>query len=72
MEQVRRYWLAALVLLVGALLVLVIGFAADNWGTAGLVGGAMGIIAGAIIAAIQSRQEATRRGSRDDGPGPPG
>lgn len=56
--------MAALVLLVGAVLVLVIGFAADSWGTAGLVGGATGIAVGAVVAAIQSRQEQRKGNGR--------
>ena len=67
MEQVRTYWVAGLVLLVGGILVFVIGFAADSWGTAGLVGGATGIAAGAVIAAIQSRQEQRKRDRSGDG-----
>ena len=59
--------MAALVLLVGGVLVFVIGFVADSWGTAGLVGGATGIAVGAVIAAIQSRQERAKRNGVGDG-----
>ena len=55
-QVVRKYWLVALVLLVGGGLALALGFAAGSWGAAGLLGGATGIAVGAIIAAIQGRQ----------------
>lgn len=64
LAQLQRYWLAAILLVAGAILILVIGLTAEDTTAIAWAGGVIGVLVGIAIAATSRSEDPGRAAQR--------